>query len=401
VIALATDPEHGQGAEARTLLNRFVGADVVVARARERINQALGLAPDADLGPLLGNDLVVARTRAGLVGAWVVKDESSLRTIVRERSPSARVRVVVKGPVVVAGAPRAVQLAITTQARQAGMTPELFDTRLQGLPADALVRLEANGALLPRAQRSKLAWIRSLRRLALTVRADDGGVHARMRATTAPTPADEVPLAPGAAAPTPLDRGIGVTAGIRDLRQTIRVGLATLKASDPGAYRRYDLAKRALKLIRRGDIDHDIIDQLGATATLWSPDLRTFTVTAPVADPARMARALNGLKPLMGRLLAAAGLRGARYGVSGNTLVVTTMPGVSLDRLAVGRSQRIDSLTGALTGIVRGPSLRRILIDRLGLPSIAAFALGPLGDATFSAQTSTAGIQASGDVAIR
>ena len=39
----------------------------------------------------------------------------------------------------------------------------------------------------------------------------------------------------------PLDRAIGVTAGIRDLRHVIRAGLGTLKATDPGTYRRYDL----------------------------------------------------------------------------------------------------------------------------------------------------------------
>jgi hypothetical protein len=343
---------------------------------------------------------VVARTRYGLVGVWVVKDEDALRTVVRERPPSADVRVVARGALLVAGETGAVRLALTTQARHAGMTRQLFDARLQGLPPDSLVRVEANGALIPPAQRSKIAWVRSLRRVAATVRADGSGLHADLRATTAPTAADDIPLAPGATPPVPLNRSVGVTAGIRDLRHVIRVGLSTLKASDPGTYRRYDLARRALRLLRRGDVDRDVIDQLGATATLWSLDLRTFTLTAPVADPGRMADALNGLKPLMGRLLAAAGLPGARYGVSGNTLVITTMPGVALDRLAAGTPQRIDSLTGALTGIARGASLKRILIDRLGLPPIASLALGPLGDATFSVQTATARVAASADLAI-
>jgi hypothetical protein len=400
VVALATDPQHGQGAAARTLLNRFIGSDVVVAKVRERINAALGLAPDADVGPLLGNDLVVARTRYGLVGAWVVKDEAALRKIVRERVPSTDMRVVVRGPLVVAGVPEAVQLALATQARGAGMTRQVFEQRLLGLPADSLVRAEANAALIPPAQQSKLGWIRSLRRIAIAVRADDAGLHARLRGTTAPTPPDQIPLEPGATAPAPMDRGMGVTAGVRDLRHTIRTALAALKATDPGTYRRYDLARRALKLLRRGDIDRDVIDQLGGTATVWSPDLRTFTVTAPVTDPARTQRALNGLTPLMGRLLKAAGLEGARYGVVGSTLVVTTTPGVSLEQLAAGRPARIGSLTGALTGIVRGPSLRQLLVSRLGLPAIASFALGPLGDATFSAQTSTTGIQGTADVAI-
>ena len=204
------------------------------------------------------------------------------------------------------------------------MTTRLFDERLRGLPADALLRVVGNAALIPRAQQSKIAWVRSLNRFALTVRADATGLHARLRAANAPVALDDVPLAPGAAPPAPLARSNGATAGIRDLRHVIRFGLRALKERDPGTYRRYDLARRGLKLIRRGDIDRDVIDQLGGTATIWSPDLKTFTLTAPVADPGRMARALNGLKPLMDRLLASAGLAGARYGVAGSTFVVTT-----------------------------------------------------------------------------
>ncbi len=114
-----------------------------------------------------------------------------------------------------------------------------------------------------------------------------------------------------------------------------------------------------------------------------------------------MARALNGLKPLMDRLLAAAGLAGARYGVAGNTFVVTTTPGPSLAQLAAGRPQPIGSLTGAVTGIIRAAVLRQTLIDRLGLPPIASIALGALGDATFSVRTATTGVEATADVSIR
>jgi class 3 adenylate cyclase len=210
-----------------------------------------------------------------------------------------------------------------------------------------------------------------------------------------------VPLAPNAPPPAPLSRTNGATAGISDLRHVIRAGLRALKASDPGTYRRYDIARRGLKLLRRGDIDRDVIDQLGGAATLWSPDLRTFTLTARVADPGRMARALNGLKPLMGRLLAAAGLSGARYGVAGDTFVATTTPGPSLAQLAAGSPARIDSLTGAVTGVIRASVLRQTLIDRLGLPPIASLALGALGDATFSVRTATTGVDAGADVSIR
>jgi hypothetical protein len=418
VAAIATDPEHGQGAAARNLLERFVGADVAVDEAQTRIKGALGLSPQDELGPLLGNDLVVARTATGPLAAWVVKDEPGLRAILSSQVTRKRLEklkpsggydlysgdailVAAKGPLFVAGATAAVREALSTSARKAGLSPATFRERLRGLPADALIRVEGNLALDQHAQSSKIAWIRSLNRFALTVRADATGLHARLRAAGTPVAADDVPFAPGVAAPAPLGRASGTLVGIRDLRHTIRLGLRALKATDPGTYRRYDLARRGLKLVRRGDIDRDVIDQLGGSATIWSPDLQTFTLTAPVADPGRMARALNGLKPLMGRLLAAAGLPGARYGVTGNTFVLTTNPATALARLAVGRPARIGSLDGALTGVVHAASLQRIVIDRLGLPPIASLALGALGDATFSLRTATTGIEGTADLAIR
>jgi hypothetical protein len=418
VAAVATDPKHGQGAAARNLLERFIGADVAVDEAQQRIKGALGLAPQDRLGPLLGNDLVVAETANGPLAAWVVKDEPELRAIVSSQVTRRRLAkradsggyqrydrpgydLAVRGPLVVAGAAAAVRDALTTSARKAGLTPATFAERLRGLPADALIRVEGNLALHRRAQTSKVAWVRSLNRFALTVRADSTGLHARLRAAGTPVAADDVPFAPGAAAPAPLGRANGTIVGIRDLRHTIRFGLRALKATDPGTYRRYDLARRGLKLVRRGDIDRDVIDQLGGSATVWSPDLQTFTLTAPVVDPRRMERAMNGLKPLMGRLLDAAGLPGARYGVSGDTFVLTTSPGGSLARLAAGRPARIGSLTGALTGVVRAATLQRLVIDRLGLPPIASIALGALGDATFSLRTATTGVEGTADLAIR
>jgi hypothetical protein len=419
LAAVATDSKHGQGAAATNLLERFVGADVAVSKAQDRIKAALGLAQDDELAPLLGNDLVVARAKSRPLAAWVVKDEPALRAILSsqvtrhrlakqpssggyERYARAGVAAVArKGPLIVVGDPVSVNEALATQAQGAGMTRRLFGERLRGLPADSLLRIEGNAALIPFAQRSKVPWVRSLNRFALTVRADASGLHARLRAATAPVSPDDVPLAPNAPPPAPLSRTNGATAGISDLRHVIRAGLRALKASDPGTYRRYDIARRGLKLLRRGDIDGDVIDQLGGTATLWSPDLMTFTLTARVADPGRMARALNGLKPLMGRLLAAAGLSGARYGVTGDTFVATTTPGPSLAQLAAGSPARIDSLTGAVTGVIRASVLRQTLIDRLGLPPIASLALGALGDATFSVRTATTGVDAGADVSIR
>jgi hypothetical protein len=360
---------------------------VAINLVDERIKEALGLPQSDRLGPLLGNDLVAARTAQGVLVAWVAKDQAQLRRVAAQIT---RYRAVVRGSLLLAGAPAAVQQAI---GQRGGMTRQLFEARLRGLPRDALLRVEGSGPL-PRVPLPVTSF-------AATLRADDNGLHGRLRAATPPLVGGETPLAFGATPPAPLERANGATVGIRDLRTVIRYALRQLQATNGGAYRRYELARRALKLIRRGDINADVIDQLGGTATVWSPDLRTFTITAPVADPGRMAKALNGLGPLIRRILDQIGLPGARYGVTGSTFIVTTDPATSFARLAAGRPQRIGNLTGALTGIIRGQALGQALIDRLGLPAIASLSLSTLGDTTFAVRTATAGVEASADMTIR
>jgi len=239
VIALATDPKHGQGAVISDLLGRFLGADVAIGRAQDLIKQTLGLAPSDELGPLLGNDLVAARTNDGALAAWVVKDEPDLRAILSGQVSRGRLtrraaaggyeryarpgwEVAVRGPLVVVGEPAALSAALQTQQRHDGITRSLFQERLRGLPADSLLRVEANLALVPPVRRSKLAWLRALGRLALTVRADDSGLHARLRAASAPVDPADILIAPGATAPAPLGRTNGLTAGIRDAGRLVR-----------------------------------------------------------------------------------------------------------------------------------------------------------------------------------
>jgi hypothetical protein len=368
------------------LLSRFLGADVAVSAADTKLKGALGLAQTDQIGPLMGNDLVLARTREGALASWVVKDEPDLRAVLAgqlerhrlarratangyQRYAGTRFDVAVKGPLVIVGEPSALDAALTTQQRHSGMTRRLFDARLRGLPADALVRIEADGKRIAPAQQSKIAWLHALNAIAITVRADDSGLHARLRAATDSTATEDLPLAPGTTPPAPLARTNGATAGVRDPGQVLRA----LHLRVPAAVTR----------------------ELSGTATIWTPDLKTFTVTIPVADPARVTRALRRLD------LAAAGLPGARIGAAGSTVVVTTDPATPFARLAAGRPQRIDHLSGALTGVIRGHALGQALIDRLGLPAIASLALSTLGDTTFAVRTATTGVEASADLTIR
>jgi hypothetical protein len=398
LAAIATDVEHGQGAAARNLVERFPGAELAVANVRERIDAITGLPATGDVAPLLGNDLTAAQTSSGPFVAWVVKDAQTLRTLLDDEVAQnildtgaesegfatytrTGTLIAVKGAVVVAGAPMPVREALARRARSAGMTRALFTARLRGLPADALVRAEGNPRLLESVGLPSPAYLGALSRFALTVRADANGLHARMRAAASP---DDLPIPLGAQAPMPLGRTNGATVGVRDPRHVIRFALRRLQGTQPGIKR----------------LNRDVIDQLSRTATVWSPDLSVVTVSAPVADPGRVARALKSLQPLMDRTLAAAGVSGARYGVVGSQLVVTTNRLAPLARLVAGGPGRINALPGALAGVVRGPVLRTELIKRFGLPSIASLALGALGDVTFAVHAEPGGIEAAADLAI-
>jgi hypothetical protein len=401
IAAVATDVEHGQGAAARNLLERFPGAELAVAKVRERIDAITGLPATGAVGSLLGNDLLVAESSSGPFAAWVVRDPGGLRVLLDDevaqnalgKGPASGgydtytrtgTLIAVRGAVVVAGAPTPVREALARRAGSGGMTRALFTARLRGLPADALLRAEGNAQLADRALGLSLPYAAALNGFAFTVRADAKGLHARLHADTTTTSPDDLPIAPGAQAPTPLLRTNGATVGVRDVRHVIRFALRRLQASG-----------RELKLLRR-----DVIGQLIGTATVWSPDLSVVTVSVPVADPGRVARALTGLRSLVGRTLAAAGLSAARYGVVGSTLVVTTNRVAPLAQLVAGRPGRINALPGAVAGVVRGAALRTALIRRFGLPSIAALALGALGDTTFSVDAEPGGIDAVADLAI-
>jgi hypothetical protein len=401
VAAITTDVEHGQGAAARNLLERFLGAEVALDKVRERIDAITGLPATGDVGPLLGNDLVAAETGSGPYVAWVVKDGGKLRALLDDevaqnalsKGPSSDgystytrtgTLIALKGAVVVAGAPTPVRAALVRRAGSGGMTRGLFTARMRGLPVDALVRAQGNTPLAVRALELSLPYADTFNGFAFTVRADANGLHARLHADTTVTSPDDLPLAPGAAPPTPLVRTNGATIGLRDPRHVLRLALRGLQATGP-----------ELKLL-----NSDVIDQLRGTATVWSPDLRVVTVSVPVADPARVTAALKRLQPLMASTLAGVGLTGARYGLVGSTLVVTTNSTAPLARLVTGQPGRINDLPGALAGVVRGQTLRDELIKRFGLPSIAALALGALGDATFSVQAEQGGIDAVADLAI-
>jgi hypothetical protein len=400
IAAVATDLGHGQGAAARNLVERFPGAELAVAKVRERIDAITGLPATGDVGPLLGNDLVLAQTSLGPFAAWVVRDPRKLRTLLDDevarnvltKGPAADgyanytrtgTLIAVKGAVVVAGAPTPVREALVRRTRSTGMTRALFTARLRGLPADALVRAEGNLQLF-RSVGLTVRYLEAVNRFALTIGADANGLRARFRAADAAASPDDVPIPPGAQAPAPLLRTNGATVGVRDPRHVIRFALRRLQGTQPGIKR----------------LNRDVIDQLSRTATVWSPDLSVVTVSAPVADPGRVARALKSLQPLMDRTLAAAGVSGARYGVVGSQLVVTTNRLAPLARLVAGGPGRINALPGALAGVVRGPVLRTELIKRFGLPSIASLALGALGDVTFAVHAEPGGIEAAADLAI-
>src|SRR5439155_17497432 len=84
----------------------------------------------------------------------------------------------------------------------------------------------------------------------------------------------------------------------------------TFQTLEPKRYQEYTLAKSALSLLGRTDLDTQVFGQLTQTATI-SSNLRTWTLRTDVGNPQTLADAMRGLQPLMPRILDAVGIKDA------------------------------------------------------------------------------------------
>ncbi len=392
VALVATDPGAGQVRALGRLLDRIPGS-------------AIALSSLGDLGTLAGAPVAVAVTRPldGFVAAWVAEDEEAARRVVAAIPPGSgagplRLAAIEReGTTVVAGSDaRLVREALARDGSGRAAT-----SRLDALPDDALVRAAGDG-------RTLRGWsgVESLRRLApeladgareltLTVEAGDDALTARVGAALAPgTP---LPLATGAGSAAPAAFDVPVTAALRDPRPAFEPLLRAVGATED-----YARANALLRRLRRDDLDSVLRDQLTGTATL-AMQPGGVAVQLQLRDAGPLGDLLDDVARIPDLLLGPSGIDvDEADGVFTVRLPDTPEVRVAVegDRVGVvaagdprpvatrGPVARTTPGAGALAIRLEAEALQAQLIERFGLPGIAAFALRSLGDLTAGATAS-------------
>lgn len=319
---------------------------------RESLEDEANVDFERDIRPLLGNPFVVGGVDPRKVGkhdddfvaAIRVSDQQKLdnlleksgasevderagATIYREKDDDT---YAVKDDVLVAASSRQqLEQALDTRENGEGLSQDEFDQALEGLPAEALVRvygdvqgmIEANPGSRD-ARRVK--WVDGLRTLGLTGVASADQLQVEFRLRTEGVSEDDAPIATGAESPGVIPRPGEVAIGIRDLGRIIEFGEAAGRAINPDDFGDYEAGKEISTLLGV-DIDEDVIAQLrGDTAVTTGPD-GSLSVRAELEDPEKLDRALEKIAGVV------TGLGGALG--TGDLGLVKPRPGQDLYRL--------------------------------------------------------------------
>jgi hypothetical protein len=411
----------------------------------------LGLDADRDLPVLLGGPLVIAASgsavpalvgaiqglqvdlapvlRTGAIAAVVGRsakdvddvfsratDERRLRKlpnvapgVAQYALPGDAGRVGVReADVVIAADTARLRGAYALHDRGGGMTRTVYTARLGPLAGPALIHVAALPRVLIGARARGVPWVDALRSGAAALRIEDPGVRVRVHLATDParvTPKD-LPLAPGAAPPSPAPGNAQVYAGVRGLDQTIRVVDAArgdlnfpFLASLTGALDTLDRVKGPLKTFGRVDVDGALIDQLTGTTTI-TRERNGVAFRAELRDGGPLRTALDRIAAIPDFAIDLAdvtdldldkagddayevrrsGRTFLRIAVLDNVLVVTTDLSAGLRAIADRKPQKPAGATGALVGHADAPAVQDLIVQRLGLPGLARLVLGGFGD---------------------
>lgn len=450
VVTVDAPPGSQQRARLAELTRTFPAARFGEDALRTGVGR-LGLDADRDLPVLLGGPLVIAASgaavppltraiqglsvdlapvlRTGAVAAVVGRSADDVADVFARATEEGRLRKLADvapgvdqyaipgeagrvgvraADVVVAADSARLREAYALHDRGGGMTRAAYTARLGPLAGPALIHVAALPRALIGAGARGVAWVDALRSGALAVRIEKPGVRVRAHLATDParlTPQD-LPLAPGAAPPTPAPGRAQVYAGVRGLDQTIRVLDAArgdlhvpFLASITGALDALDRVKGPLKTFGRIDVDAALIDQLTGTTTITrEPNGVAFRAELRDGDPLRTALDRIAAIPDFAIDLANVtdldldkagddayevrrnGRTFLRVAVLNDVLVVTTDLTAGLRAIADRKPQRPTGATGALAAHADARAVQDYIVARFGLPGLARLVLGGFGD---------------------
>lgn len=440
VAVLLTDPDARGRRDLAALSRRFPAAELARGQLDGLLRDRIGLG-ERELRPLQGNPVIAwgPRVDALRVGAvsWVAADAARLDELLDRRRERGTLRplapergfaryagrdtiVAVRGQRVVAAPDaRALTEAIARHvSRRRGLSrAALEDRRLGTDPGSLLTVLAEAGPLVPLLAGPTAArgvpWLGAIRRGAITLDAEAGGLVARARLQTPPQGVrpQDLPLARGPQAPVPRGRD-AVVAGVRAGRQTIAFARQVARITRPRALAELDGTLALLRRYAGIDVQRDLIDRLTGTTTFTTDAAgRLITARAELADPRPAADALGRLRTLsrLGPLADLAGIdtgglrveeSSGRYAVlrddvplavlavRGSVLVASTDPRVDVDAVAGAPPVRLPPPQGpgALQAVAGREAAVTFLLERLGLPGAVRVLLTGLGSPALSAQ---------------
>jgi hypothetical protein len=422
VVVLETDSEHPQWEQADDLIQKFAVAAQIRQEAKDRVAPD-PLDFDEDLGPQLGNELVLGvpdpdAGRGAYVLAVKLKDPAAARGGLVGKLERAGLDSEVDGEVLVAS-PRAelVDAAVDQAQGGDGLTEDRFEEGLGRLAeGEPLLRATADLQRRARAKDSSAAadaipWIGALRRFAAVGRAERDGLAIDFDVTTASVDAGDLPFPPGPQSP-PVPK---------------REGEIAVAAREPGravgiVYRLRDFIPRtkahaaALNdaLDRIGvDLQRDLIAHIGDVGAASFPLDRTYVARAELKDPeafaatlAKLARELPGaargdvgftIEPGGGagfyRLNADRG-RQLFVGVVGDQVALGDEAGRARD-FAEEEAAPVPGARGSLAFAADAQSVANAIIERRASGALALLgqlATEPLGDLRGWAETTPTGM---------
>jgi hypothetical protein len=463
VVSVDTTPGSQQRAALNDLTRKFPAARFGADALRSGV-RAIGLDADRDLPVLLGGPLVVAGSgravpaiagairglqvdlvpllRTGALAAIVGRDAKSVDEVfsraaddgrLRELSdvapgvaqyalPDDAARVGVRdADVVLAGDAARLRAGFALHDRGGGLTRAAFAARLGPLAGPAFVRVAALPRVLIGDRARGVPWVDALRSGALALRIEPPGLRLRAHLATDPTrlrPQD-LPLAPGAAPPSPAPGRATLSAGVRGLDQTIRFLDATrgdlrlpFLAPVVSALNTLDSVKGPLKTFGRIDVDAALIDQLTGTTTI-TREVHGIAIRAQLRDGGPLRTALNRIAAIPDIAIDLAdvtdldldksgddayevrrkGTTFMRVAVLGDTLVATTDLTAGLRAIANRRPVPAPG-PGALAVHAQGAAIQDLIIRQLGLPGLARLILGGVGDLDVAARAELRGVDA-------
>ncbi|CAN5563181.1 hypothetical protein BH20ACT19_BH20ACT19_00430 [soil metagenome] len=325
VVAIDTDVEGSQFEAIQAIGERFPFAD----QARDALEETLSeedLDFEQDLKPVLGNEFVVAGTDVrsltdegdddDFVGAIEVGDQEALDNFVEKsnldeigeesgatlyESEDGDISAVDGDTLVVAASRQLLEEALARHDGDDSLSTEDFESGVEDLPAESLVRGYFDVAGLIEAEEGgeqalEIPYLAAADTFGFSAAAEQDAISVDFRLSTdgEELSEDELPLASGTESPEVLEGKGKIGAGLRDPLQILTFGENAGQAVDPSGFGDYNTGKETIERQIDVDIEEDVLGQADEVAMRFSLD-GTFALRASLEDGPAFKRTLDKL----------------------------------------------------------------------------------------------------------